>query len=148
MWGEERKSIAGIVLSRVTGIGIFLIVVLVLNYFAGTGTYPVVDTMADFLNENVGLILLFSILFLFGEVFTALSFPLNLPGPVFNAFGGVFLVMFFFRIFLFVDMLTGITLFGVLESAAPAIYLIVFFATLIGGYIGIFKPNVRRGSKT
>jgi hypothetical protein len=145
MWVEKQQSIADIVLYRIIGIGIFLIVVLVLNYLAGTGTYPVVSTMADFLNENVGLILLFSILFLFGEIFAALSFPLSLPGPVFNAFGGVFLVMFLLRILIFVDGLTGITLFGVLESLAQTFYLIVFFATLIGGYIGIFSPKIRRG---
>lgn len=138
--GERRKeSFFGVLVSRVIGIVIFLILLAVLNALAGYVQSPTFLRVVEFLNANIGLLILITAIFLIGDLFGALAFPLNLPGPVFSAVGAVFTVVFLFRLFLLVGEITGVTFFTLFEGTlALLIYLFVFFIVLIGGYIALF----------
>ncbi|MFA7199548.1 MAG: hypothetical protein WC093_09670 [Methanoculleus sp.] len=136
---REKESIAGILVSRIGGFIIFLVLLGVLNLLAGTYVQaPVFVQIVAFLNANLGLLLLITALFLVGDLFGALLFPLNLPGPVFSAAGAVFLVMFLSRLFSLVGDITGVEFFALLETFALPVYLLVFVIALISGYFALF----------
>jgi hypothetical protein len=138
--GERRKeSVVGILISRVIGLVIFLILLGILNVLAGDYVQsPIFLQIVAFLNANLGLLILISVIFLVGDLFGALVFPLNLPGPVFGAVGAVFLVMFLIRLFSLVGEITGVGFFALFETFALPIYALVFIIALIGGYIALF----------
>ncbi|HOI12940.1 MAG TPA: hypothetical protein PLG75_03745 [Methanoculleus sp.] len=139
--GERKKeSIGEVLISRIIGIVIFLIVLAILNILSGTYVQnPIFLQIVAFLNANLGLLILISVIFLVGDLFGALAFPLNLPGPVFGAVGAVFLVMFLFRLFLLVGEITGVEVFALFERAfALPVYILVFIVALVGGYVALF----------
>ncbi|WP_332450075.1 hypothetical protein [Methanoculleus sp.] len=138
--GQKKESIAGILVSRIGGFIVFLILLGILNLLAGAYVQaPVFVQIVAFLNANLGPLLLITALFLIGDLFGALLFPLNLPGPVFGAAGAVFLVMFLFRLFVLVGEITDVEAFALFERAfAVPVYVIVFIIALIGGYISLF----------
>jgi len=142
--GERRKeSVAEVLVSRVIGIVVFLIVLGILNILAGAYVQaPIFLQVVGFLNANLGLLILVSVIFLIGDLFGALPFPLNLPGPIFCAFGAVLLVIFIVRLFLLVGEIAGVGFFSVLEGALSLpVYLLVFIVVLIAGYIGLFTDR-------
>ncbi len=139
--GERRKeSVVGVLVSRTIGIVVFLILLGILNILAGDYVQtPTFLRIVAFLNANIGLLILISVIFLVGDLFGALPFPLNLPGPIFGAVGAIFLVMFLFRLFSLVGEITGVELFTLFErTLALPVYLLVFIIALIGGYIALF----------
>ena len=148
--GEKKKeSIAGILISRIGGFIIFLILLGILNNLPGAHVQAAVFLqIVAFLNVNLGLLTLITVLFLVGDLFGALVFPLNLPGPIFGAFGAVYLILFLFRLFVLVGDISGVGLFAQFERAfAAPVYLIVFIVVLIGGYVALFAnpPGERPG---
>ncbi|MDK2988811.1 MAG: hypothetical protein PWR16_340 [Methanoculleus sp.] len=138
--GEHRKeSVAEVLMSRIIGLVVFLIVLAILNILAGAYVQtPIFLRIVAFLNANLGLLILISVVFLVGDLFGALAFPLNLPGPIFGAVGAVFLVMFLFRLFSLVGEITGVEVFFLFETFALPVYILVFIVVLIGGYIALF----------
>jgi len=138
--GERKKeSFFTILISRIAGIVIFLILLAILNALTGYVQSLTFLRVVEFLNANIGLLILIAVIFLVGDLFGALAFPLNLPGPVFGAAGAVFTVMFLFRLFSLVAGITGIAIFGIFTGTlALLIYIFVFIVALIGGYIALF----------
>jgi len=141
----RKKSLIGIFLSRIAGIIIFLIILGVLNILAAGIHVQMFHQVVAFLNANIGLILILSLFFLIGDLFGALTFPLNLPAPLFNAVGGVLIVVFIFRVFLLVDAINGMQIFGALSVIEYLVYPAVFIIALIAGYASIFASCCRGG---
>jgi hypothetical protein len=140
MGKRREESVAEVLISRIIGLAIFLIVLAILNILAGAYVQaPIFLQIVAFLNANLGLLILISAIFLVGDLFGALAFPLNLPGPIFGAVGAVFLVMFLFRLFSLVGEITGVEIFALFERTfALPVYILVFIVVLIGGYIALF----------
>ncbi len=136
---QERPSIAWIILSRTVGIVLFLVVLALLTVFAAYVNVPLFGVIVGFLWLNAGLLVFIAVLFLIAEVFSAFTFPLNLPAPFFSATASIFLVALLFRIFRFVDELYNLDIFQVLEFIEPLIYPFLFLGVLIFGYIEIFS---------
>ncbi|MDV2482722.1 hypothetical protein F8E02_12090 [Methanoculleus sp. Wushi-C6] len=134
---RKKESVGGILISRIAGFIVFLILLAVLNILSGDYVQsPIFIRIVEFLNASLGLLFLITALFLLGDLFGVLVFPLNLPAPVFNAFGAVFLVTFLFRLFVLVGEITGVEFFAVLErTLAIPVTILVFVVVLIGGYI-------------
>lgn len=149
MHERKKESVAGVLVSRTIGIVVFLILLGVLNILAGAYVQtPTFLRIVAFLNANLGLLILISVIFLVGDLFGALAFPLNLPGPIFGAVGAVFLVTFLFRLFSLVGGITGVEIFALFERAfALPVYILVFIIALIGGYLALFAgpPGERPG---
>ncbi|MCK4476848.1 MAG: hypothetical protein KAU16_08990, partial [Methanophagales archaeon] len=99
---------------------------------------PLFHQVVQFLNKNIVLLIVMFVIFLIGEVFNALIFPLNLPAPLFDAIGSVFLVAFIFRIFAFLDAFTKENIFQIFTRLSFLIYLLVFIIVLLGGYSWLF----------
>ncbi|MDD2473609.1 MULTISPECIES: hypothetical protein [unclassified Methanoculleus] len=139
--GKRRKiSVVGVLVSWAIGLVVFLILLGLLNALAGSSVQtPVFLRIVAFLNANLGLLILISVTFLIGDLFGALAFPLNLPGPVFGAVGAVLLVVFLFRLIRIVGEIAGIGIFALLTGTpALLISLFVFVVVLVGGYIALF----------
>jgi len=122
---------------RLFGLVFFLIFLYIANNLAFFTENPLNYQIIQFLNNNIGLIIVMSIIFLFGEVFNALIFPFNLPAPLFNASASVLLVTFLFRIFALIDILLDEQIFIFFNRLAFLVYPLVFVIVLIGGYIAI-----------
>ena len=132
----RHRSILGLTLSRFAGLMIFLILLVIANSLEinNSGYLHVVG----FLNQNIGIIVLFSVLFYLGELFFIFIFPFNLPAPIFSAVGGAFLVNFIFRMFYFIGDVLHESAFSSFKMFEPLIYTLVFFIVLIVGYVNIF----------
>lgn len=141
-----KKSVLSVSLSRLIGILIFLILLVIANILnVNHVTYVLV---IQFLNENLGLIVLFSIFFYIGELFGIFSFPFNLPGPFFNAFGGVFLLRFLWGLTYLTEEIVSKELFSAFRQLEPIIYPLVFFIILIASYIRILNNSKDKPAKS
>jgi len=135
----QIKSIAGVLFSRLIGFLIFILVMGLLNILVPYVDNITYTTVISFLNSNLWVIILFSLLMAGGELFSVLMPPFNLPFPLFNAIGSIFLIKFFFNIFVFVDtQLINVSIPGVritLKQLFIIIAAIVFLIVLISGYV-------------
>jgi hypothetical protein len=131
-------SIPRIIVSRMIGLAIYFIVVVVLARIQTNNI--VLEPIISFLIKPAIIILVvtFSLLFLIGEVFLALGLPLSFPGPFFNALGSVFLVSFLFQLLYLVDQIGGITIFSLFRPLEPLLYFLVFLIVLIVQYTHLF----------
>ena len=137
MTESSYRSIPIIVLKRLFGLILFLVLLYVANHLAFFTENPLNYQIIQFLNNNIWLIIVMSIAFLFGEVFNALIFPFNLPAPLFNASASVLLVAFLFRIFSLIDIILDEQILLIFNRIAFIVYPLVFMMVLIGGYIAI-----------
>lgn len=137
MTESSYRSIPIIVLQRLFGLILFLVLLYVANHLAFFTENPLNYQIIQFLNNNIWLIIVMSIAFLFGEVFNALIFPFNLPAPLFNASASVLLVAFLFRIFSLIDIILDEQILLIFNRIAFIVYPLVFMMVLIGGYIAI-----------
>ncbi|NMC58375.1 MAG: hypothetical protein GYA51_03165 [Candidatus Methanofastidiosa archaeon] len=135
---EHRQSPTKIVLTNLVQFVVFLIVLGILNLFVDYFDSKTFYEILRLLNNNLWLILIFSIIFTIGEVFGSFSFPSNIPAPIFNAIGSIFLLNFLFKIFIKVGELTDVEAFYSISRVFPMLYPIVFLLVLFGGYITIF----------
>jgi len=124
----RKRTALGITISKVIGICIFLIVLAVLNSLELSGIGLAV---VQYLNMSLLSIIMFSILLYLGELFSIFPLPLNLPYPIFNAFGGVMLVNFLFGL---LDVIVIIPFFTLIE---PLVAIVVFVLALVVGYVRI-----------
>jgi hypothetical protein len=140
---KKERSVGRIIISRLIGLLVFIILLGIANIIAGLVNQNTFNDIINFLNSNFRLVLLFSILFLIGEIFNNLEFPFDLPAPIFNAFGAVLLTEFIFSLLAIPYLLNHVEvtlmlgrLYGI---AIPA----VFLAVIVFGYMSIFIDAVR-----
>lgn len=139
-----RKSIPGIILSRVIGLLVFFGLLWVVNYLTGYVDNVWFHVAVGFVNANVMLIVIMAVVFLVAEVFGALVFPFDLPSPIFYAAGCMYLVTFLVRLLGLAGKITGLDIFGILVKSSYLAYPITFILVLLFGYIGIFVRLVGR----
>ncbi|HOC78547.1 MAG TPA: hypothetical protein PLP47_03955 [Methanofastidiosum sp.] len=134
---EKRQSPNRIVIYNLISFVVFLIILGFLNISFDYFDNNMLLEIVNLLNSNILLIFTFSIIFTVGEVFGSFRFPSNLPSPIFNAIGSLFLLNFLFKIFNLVGNFSTIDTFEKLTKALPFLYPIIFLLVLIGGYVSI-----------
>jgi len=145
---EDR--ILKLLINRVAGFVVFLLVLILLNIFITYISMPIVRDIVLFFNNSVltlGIILLLMVL---GEIFMMVDFPLNLPGPLFNAAGSVFIIYFILDIFKLLMTLGAISLPIPFNLIFMVIAIVVCLVVLITGYVSIFRnipKKIKRGVK-
>jgi hypothetical protein len=138
----KDKSATQVLISGLIGIIFFLIMLIILNYIAVHISWPVFSGFVDLLYANAVLIIIFSVLFMFGNIFATFVFPFNLPFPIFNAVASVLLVSFIIRIMGFFNSFYALGIGSSLEIVRLILYPLTFVVVLIAGYISIFsKPQ-------
>ncbi|MBT4135910.1 hypothetical protein HOD75_00930 [archaeon] len=135
---KQLRDVTNILVTRVISLLIFLILIGLLNFLLDFFDNSVFSSVVYFLNFNFGLVMVFWVLFLFGDLFYVLVFPLDLPAPIFHAIGSSFLVLFVFRIFSLLEDLIGIKIGLPVDSLYLFVTLIVFISVFIVGYFRIF----------
>ncbi|MCL7413858.1 MAG: hypothetical protein M8353_09625 [ANME-2 cluster archaeon] len=143
MTRSSYRSIPWIILMRLFGLIIFLILLYIANHLAFFTENPLNEQIIQFLNSTIWLIIVMSIIFLFGELFNALDFPFNLPAPLFNASASVLLVSFLYRTFALIDILIDEQIFLIFNRIEFLVYPLVFIIVLIGGYSAILMKLSR-----
>jgi len=138
----RKRTALGITISKVIGICIFLIVLAVLNSLELSGIGLAV---VQYLNMSLLSIIMFSILLYLGELFSIFPLPLNLPYPIFNAFGGVFLTWFIIQIIYLVGKLFNQNITKVLGIFENLILTLVFLLVIVIGYLMIIIGLIPKG---
>lgn len=136
---EKVQSPARIVIHDLISFIVFLIILGFLNISLDFFDSNILSEVVRLLNNNIWLIFIFSVIFTTGEVFGSFRFPGNLPAPIFNAIGSIFLLNFLFKIFRLVGNLSEINTFDNLTKTFPFLYPIIFLLVLLGGYISILS---------
>jgi len=148
---KQLRAVTQILVTKVISLLIFLILIGLLNFLLDFFDNSVFSSVVYFLNFNFGVIILFWVLFLFGDLFYALVFPMDLPAPIFHAIGSSFLLLFIFRIFALLEDLIGMEIGLPVESLYLFITMIVFISVFIIGYFRIFDriggAKVRAGKR-
>ena len=139
MTKRSDRSVIWVIVSGLVGIILFLVLLAVLRYLSPIISNDFFSGIVDLLFANAGLVILFSVMFMIADVFMTFLFPLNLPAPFFSAVGGVFVVVFIFRIIGFLDSFYNLGVFPGLHLAEFILYPLVFILVLIAGYISIFS---------
>jgi len=138
------RSILRKVLFKAVGFIVFLVIILAVNVVAAILPEPHLVGVVQFLNSNFLLLVLMNLLIFFGDVFSLLDFPLNLPAPIFHAIGGVFIVSFIIKVFELVAALTeGLVVINLMPIAV-LLYLLVFMIVFLVGYIVILIKAISR----
>lgn len=149
----KRKNIFKIILERLLGFVMFFVMLLVINILTIYIPNPLFLQIVQFINSNIILIIGFSIIFFLGEVLHNLIFPFNLPAPIVNVIGAMYLLNFIYSGFTLVDL----SIFELFRSLSFLIYPVVFLSVLVGGYIAIFvrlcsipksKPKTKKQKKS
>lgn len=111
--------------------------------FADYISSPLFSGFVDLLYANAALIIIFSVLFMFGDIFATFVFPFNVPFPLFNAIASVLLVSFIMSIMGFIDSFYTLGIGPSLQIVKLILYPLTFVIVLIAGYLSIFyrKPE-------
>jgi len=128
-----KETALSVTISALVGLLIFLILLGLANIISINNSIYI--QIVDFLNQNVGRIIIFSILFYLGELFFVFKFPFNLPGPLFNAFGSIYLITFIFGIIYLIGSFVEQDLLDIIGFLEPVVKAIVFILVIIVGYV-------------
>ncbi|MBT3397594.1 hypothetical protein HOA55_03605 [archaeon] len=96
---KKKRSIVETVFVNLVSFLVFLIILGLTNVVAITINNPLLTRIVFFLNSCVFLIFVLSVIILISKLFDLISFPFNLPVPLFNAAAGITFVIFLFKIF-------------------------------------------------
>ena len=140
----RRRSIIWTVFSTFIGIFAFLVLLAALNYFIPSGN-GILRGLVGLLNNNLPYFIVIVLVLMTGEIFDRFSFPLNLPAPLFQALASVFLVIFVFNVFEFLDTITQAGIYRNLEILRILLSILIFLIVFTGGYFKIFGDLLRVG---
>ena len=133
----RRRSIIWTVFSTFLGIFAFYVLLAALNAFVPSEN-EVIHGLVILLNNNLPFFIVIALILMTGEIFDRFSFPLNLPAPLFHALASVFLVLFIFNVFEFLDAITHAGIYRNLEILRILLSILIFLIVFTGGYFKIF----------
>jgi len=137
------KKILRTVLFGLSGLLIFLILVGIANILIPIINNSFYTSNIEFMNQNLWIIITFSILFIAGDVFRILKFPFNIPYPLFNSIAAIMLTALFVNAFSWVWELIFFDLLSV-DLSVVWVYILVFVLVMVTGYYNIFRAVYRR----
>jgi hypothetical protein len=140
----RRRSIVWTVFSTLFGIFAFYLLLAALNAFIPSD-HEIIHGLVVLLNNNLPLFIVIALLLMTGVIFDQFTFPLNLPAPLFHALASVFLVLFIFNIFEFLDTITHAGIYRNLEILRILLSILIFLIVFTGGYFKIFGDLLRVG---
>ncbi len=134
-----ENRILKILIKRLAEFIIFLLILVLLNLAIIYWDIIVLKGPIGFLTQSVPFIGLIALIMLFGEIFSVLRFPFNLPYPLFNAFGALLMIYFIFEVFLYLIELGQLDLGIPLDIIFLVILILVVAIILITGYYSILS---------
>jgi hypothetical protein len=120
----------------------FLILLIILNLFAAETKVPIFQEFVTFFNSNLVLICWITLVMIIGEIFGVFKLPFNVPAPIFDAVGGVLIVVFISNLFMLLIKLSEVNWNIPYSLIFLIIEIIVAIIVLIVGYYKIFKDHL------
>jgi len=136
-----------IISSNLVAILIFISTIYLLSFVSQYIDYPLLSRVEVFLRNNLITAIYITIFFTFAEIFSSLSYPLNIPSPLLFAVGSIYFVTFILNIFRFIDSELNRPSFEIFYSQQLFIYTIIFVLVLIAGYFSIFLKEYKSGKE-
>lgn len=140
---DKNRSPMQILVVRLIALFVILLLLAVSNIILASAGVVLPDSIVSFFKNNLVLLTVMILVFMLGEVFNYLRFPLNLPAPVFNATAAVMLTAFIYNLFDLVEAIIDRKLFTTLRLLSYIIYPLIFSIVFIMGYLTIFS-NFRK----
>ncbi|HVN73520.1 MAG TPA: hypothetical protein VMT44_02875 [Methanoregula sp.] len=142
----RTRSLGWVFVSRMIGI-ICLLIVFVLakileNFTSKEGIYH--GAIEGLLFANFWLLIVIAVIILVADIFIALPFPLNLPGPVIRAIGSVFCIALVLNVFQWIDSTAGTNIYQIFWLLSFLVVPLVFIVVLVSGYFEIVKQLFRQ----
>jgi hypothetical protein len=133
------KKVQQIILLRLFAVLFFLIVMVIINALIPSIQNNMYEKIVNFFNSNLLFIILLMFITILNEVFWSFYFPFNFIAPITTGALGVYITMFIYKIWIFLDsyLITGIVI------PIATIYLIVFLISLVFGYLFILDRGGR-----
>lgn len=142
MFGKNR-GLLGTVFSGLSGMVIFVILVYLANIIVPYVNNYTYWKFVYFINVNVALILLISIVSFLGDLVYLLNFPFDVPAPIFKTVSAMMGISFVFNLISFIDLLLKIHIYNILKPFEDTIYLIVIIVFLVLGYAMVINKKRR-----
>ena len=95
------------VISGLTGIIVFLVLLVVLGYLASYFDNAFLLGFVGLLANNLPLIITMGIVFMAADIFFSFQYPFNLPGPLLSGLGSLFVVSLIFILLDYFDLWYG-----------------------------------------
>jgi hypothetical protein len=134
----RRRSIIWTVFSTfVTILALFVLLAILDFSFSSLGNV-IIRNLISLLKGDFYLLIVIALVLMTGEIFNRFSFPLNLPAPLFHALASVFLIIFIFDVFKYLDNITGANIYQNLEILRILLSILIFLIVFTGGYFKIF----------
>jgi hypothetical protein len=128
------KSPAWTVLSRIGGFVFFLLLLVIANILIPSINNQSFADIISFLNANIFLLLAITFLGMVNDIFWNSSLPINLLAPVSSTILSIYLIMFFYAFWIFLDASYFRTC---AQIPIAGIYVIIPFFTLVICYLVI-----------
>jgi hypothetical protein len=128
---------AHIILFRILGFVFFLILLAAANVLIPFINKDLYTSIVMFLNSNIILLFIMTCIGMVNELFWSFNFPFNVAAPITGGVLGVYIVMFFYQIWNFINMYLnlGITI------RIGSFYFLIFLFVMVLGYVVILSRN-------
>lgn len=136
------------VISGLTGIIVFLVLLVILGYLASYFHNAFLLGFVSLLVDNLPLIIMMGIVFMVADIFSSFRYPFNLPGPLISGLGSLLVVSLIFILLDFFDLWYGPAMPAMFLNTKYILYLLVFFIVVITGYVRIFSTETVRDDVT
>lgn len=137
----QLKSALKIIASKVLGLFIFLILVLLINILTYFIQNQFLEMIVRFFNSNLWILILMSIIFMLAEIFWVLDYPLNLPAPFLSAVSSLFLVAFLLETVKMIGISSNLFPERIIQLVPIIVYPLVFLVVLVIGYVKIYQKQ-------
>lgn len=134
----RRRSIIWTVFSTFVAILAFFVLLAILDFSFSSSGNVIIQRLISLLKGDFYLLIVIALILMTGEIFDRFSFPLNLPAPLFHALASVFLVIFIFDVFRYLDDITRANIYQNLEILRILLSILIFLIVFTGGYFKIF----------
>jgi hypothetical protein len=130
----KEETIFKVIFGKVVGFLIFIILVVVAEMVLQNVENETFSQIVQFFSSNALLLFLITIFAMMGGIFWVLDFPFNIPSPIVQAVGSIFIVTFLLKAVAFTAEMFG-KVFEVSGIIQIIIFILVGLVILVMGYL-------------
>lgn len=130
----KEETIFKVIFGKVAGFLIFIILIVVAEMILKNVENETFLQIVQFFSSNALLLFLITIFALMGGIFWALDFPFNIPSPIIQAVGSIFVVTFLLKLITFTASMFG-KIFEVSGIIQIIIFIIIGLIVIVMGYL-------------
>jgi hypothetical protein len=128
---------AHIILFKIWGFLFFLILLAIANILIPSVNNYLYEGIVMFFNANIILLFILTGIGMINELFWNFNFPFNILAPITGGVLGIYVLMFFYQIWIFLEGYIHVNINFPMDS----FYVLIFFFVMVLGYIVILSRN-------